>query len=69
MEEHQIKESCKQLQTKLHYCVSAKTGENVVEAFNGLVTAVHHRNVSPPKEGCTKMSTEDIKKQSKCFCS
>ena len=62
VEEHQIKELCKQLKPKLHYFVSAKTGENVVEALNGLVTTVHHHNISPPIKGYTEISTKDKEK-------
>ena len=37
-----VEQLCEQLQTKLFYLVSAKTGQNVSEAFQDVVTTIHN---------------------------
>jgi len=43
---------CEKLQTDLSYKVSAKTGHNVMSAFDGLINAIHKRRHSytPPRK-------------------
>jgi len=64
-----IKEYRKEFQIKLHCFVSAKTGECVVKAFNDLIAAIHHHNITTPKENHFEASVKVVTKQSKCVCS
>ena len=42
VEKIKVEGLCEQLETKLFYSVSAKTGTNVMEAFQDVVTTVHN---------------------------
>ena len=42
VEKVKVEQLCEQLQTKLFYSVSAKTGTNVMEAFQDVVATVHN---------------------------
>lgn len=42
VEKIKVEALCEQLQTKLFYSVSAKTGHNVAEAFQDVVTTIHN---------------------------
>ena len=42
VEKIKVEQLCEQLQTKLFYSVSAKTGHNVMEAFQDVVTTIHN---------------------------
>ena len=42
VEKIKVEQLCEQLQTKLFYSVSAKTGQNVSEAFQDVVTTIHN---------------------------
>ena len=44
IESTRVEARCEQLQTKLSYTVSAKTGKNVLKAFKALIAAVHKDN-------------------------
>ena len=44
IESTRVEARCEQLQTKLSYTVSAKTGKNVMKAFKALIAAVHKDN-------------------------
>ena len=45
VEKKRIESLLKQLNIKLFYYVSAKTGENVMHAFNTLITTIHEKRV------------------------
>lgn len=44
VERTRVRARCEQLQITLSYSVSAKTGHNVMRAFNDLVAAIHEDN-------------------------
>ena len=43
VEKERIEAHCNRLQTNLSYSVSAKTGENISEAFDNLIVAIHDK--------------------------
>jgi len=43
VEKSRVESRCEQLQTRLFYSVSAKTGHNVMKSFNDLISAIHKK--------------------------
>ena len=76
VEKIKVEQLCEQLQTKLFYSVSAKTGHNVMEAFQDVVTTIHntrtHRQDPKPVDNGIHVPTIDPinnKSASSCSCS
>ena len=76
VEKIKVEQLCKQLQTKLFYSVSAKTGQNVTEAFQDVVTTIHntqtHRQDPKPIDNNIQVPTKiDAmnNKSGNCSCS
>ena len=69
VEKLKVEALCEQLETKLFYSVSAKTGQNVMEAFSDVVTTIHNTCHQHPKANSNtpiKIDPVTIKTNSCC---
>ena len=67
VEKNRIEAHCENLQTTLSYSVSAKTGENITEAFDELIIAIHKKRYScPHKSSVLIENTSGSNKQRSC---
>ena len=62
VEKIKVEHLCEQLKTKLFYSVSAKSGHNVMEAFQDVVTTIHntrtHQHDPKPDANNVHLSTK-----------
>ena len=68
VEKERIEAQCKNLQTNLSFSVSAKTGDNVTKAFDDLITSIHRKIHSRPRNPtiCVENTINDNQKSSCC---
>ena len=71
--EERVVTQCKQLNTKLCYQCSAKTGENVMEAFQDIIAAIHKNKSTTKSQRSTKedqpvVINEEQDSRQKCSC-
>ena len=75
VEKIKVEQLCEQLKTKLFYSVSAKTGHNVVDAFQDVVTTIHnmqtHRQnptIDDTSSGSIKVEHDNFNSKSGTCC-
>ena len=71
--EERVVAQCKQINTNLCYQCSAKTGENVMEAFQDIIAAIHKNKAATKLQQSTKEdqpvdTNEEQYSRQKCSC-
>jgi len=61
VEKARVEARCEQLQTKLFYSVSAKTGHNVMKSFNDLIIAIHKKQHGQQQAHVTATSSDKVR--------
>ena len=73
VEEYRVAAQCKRMSTDLCYQCSAKTGENVMEAFQDIIASIHKNQAATKLQQSTKGDQpiniyEEQKSSHRCSC-
>ena len=60
VEDHRVKARCEQLSTRLSFFTSAKTGSNVIESLERVVTQIHRKRLGTSNNNAAPKKTSGL---------